>query len=111
MDKCDLLLWLGDQATREELIRLVEWCRDDHWARTGEVYSQTELHRWALVRIADEIRGCDDPCADEWADVLLGEVQHPPLSWGDLWFTIRLEIQIANSLIQVRAKILRQIQA
>jgi hypothetical protein len=103
MTKGELIAWLGDPATKEDLLRLAHWCQSDQWARNGCVPSQATLHGWVLAKVAEEVRGCEDPCAEEWANKILRTVLRPPLSLGDLQVVIRLETQIAGSLALARA--------
>lgn len=108
MNKLQLLDWLNSQSTLEELRRLTDWCRDDQRVRHDRVPPQTQLHQWALARIVEEIRFCEDPQAPLWAEEVMRQVIHPPLSLGDLWVVISLKTQISNSLALARTRVERQ---
>jgi hypothetical protein len=99
MNKMQLLEWLSRPSTLEELCSLAGWCRDDQWARYERVPTQSQQHQWVLARIVEEIRFCEDPEAWQWAEDVMHQVIHPPLSLGDLWTVISVKTQIAGSLI------------
>lgn len=107
MTKDELVDWLSSPATKADLLGLAQWCQTDQWTRRGLVPTQAMLHGWAVARIAEEVRCCEDPLSEDWASEILRTVLRPPLSLGDLWVEIRLETQIAGSLASARTLVTR----